>query len=93
MPVLVKIETANKNSLTLPTDAIIRDASGATVWLQSGINKFRSQMVTTGLESEGFTEITSGVKSGDIIVTTGAYLLNSEFIFKRGADPMTGHNH
>lgn len=93
MAALVRVQTANRNSLTLPTDAIIREANGATVWLQTGPNKYRSKMVTTGIESNGFTEITSGLKPGDIVATSGVYLLHSEFIFKRGADPMSGHNH
>lgn len=93
MSVLVRVQTANRNSLTLPTDAIIRDSRGATVWLQTDSNKYRSKMVTTGIESNGFTEITSGLKPGDMVVTSGAYLLHSEFVFKRGMDPMSGHNH
>lgn len=93
MPVLVQVQSASKTSLTLPTDAVIRQSNAATVWLQTGKNKFRSQMVTTGLESEGFTEITSGLKEGDRVVVSGAYLLHSEFVFKRGVDPMAVHAH
>ena len=93
MSVLVRVQTASRNSLTLPTDAIIRDANGGTVWIRTGKNKFKSQMVTTGLESEGVTEIVSGLKEGDAVVVRGTYLLYSEFVFKRGADPMVGHNH
>jgi Cu(I)/Ag(I) efflux system membrane fusion protein len=93
MSVLVRVETTNINSLALPTDAIIHEAKGATVWLQTGKNRFRNAMVITGLETNGLTEITSGLKEGDIIVVEGTYLLHSEFIFKRGADPMATHNH
>jgi Cu(I)/Ag(I) efflux system membrane fusion protein len=93
MPVLVTIQTASRNSLTLPTDAVIRQSNGATVWLQTDTNTFRSQMVTTGLESNGFTEIVSGLKPGDVVVVSGTYLLHSEFVFKRGADPMATHGH
>lgn len=93
MSVLVTVQTANRNSLTLPKDAVIRDARGATVWIQSGKNKFRSQMVTTGLESDGLSEIITGLKEGDAVVVRGTYLLHSEFVFKRGTDPMSGHNH
>ena len=50
-------------------------------------------MVTTGLESDGLTEIVSGLTEGDAVVVRGTYLLHSEFIFKRGTDPMVGHNH
>lgn len=93
MSALVRVQTAHRNTLTLPTDAVIRQAGSATVWVQSGKNKYQSRMVTTGLESEGTTEITSGLKVGDLVVVSGAYLLHSEFVFKRGADPMAGHNH
>ena len=50
-------------------------------------------MITTGLESNGMTEVVAGLKQGDAVVVKGAYLLHSEYIFKRGADPMTGHSH
>ena len=93
MSVFVSVQTTSRNSLTLPTDAIIRDAGGATVWIQTGRNTFRSQMVRTGLESDGLTEIISGLNEGDAVVVRGTYLLHSEFIFKRGADPMSTHNH
>ena len=93
MSALVRVQTASRNTLTLPTDAVIRQAGSATVWIQSGKNKYQSRMVTTGLESEGTTEITSGLKVGDVVVVSGAYLLHSEYVFKRGADPMAGHNH
>jgi Cu(I)/Ag(I) efflux system membrane fusion protein len=93
MAVMVRIQTENKNSLTLPTDAIIREANAAIVWLQTGPNKFKSKMVTTGLESDGLTEITSGLQTGDEVVVSGTYLLHSEYVFKRGANPMAGHSH
>lgn len=50
-------------------------------------------MVTTGLETDGLTEITSGLRQGDVVVVKGSYLVHSEFILKRGSDPMAGHNH
>ena len=93
MSALVKVQTASRNSLTLPTDAIIREANAAIVWVQTGKNKFKSRMVTTGLESDGLTEIQSGLNAGDIVVVSGTYLLHSEYTFKRGSDPMAGHSH
>jgi Cu(I)/Ag(I) efflux system membrane fusion protein len=93
MSVIVKVQTASRNALTLPSDAIIREANAAIVWVQTGKNKFKSRMVTTGLESDGLTEIQSGLAAGDIVVVSGTYLLHSEYTFKQGADPMAGHNH
>ncbi|HEX6334928.1 MAG TPA: efflux RND transporter periplasmic adaptor subunit [Flavisolibacter sp.] len=93
MAVYITIETAARNTISVPSDAVIRDSRGATIWLQNGKNRFRSQMVLTGLEDNGFTEINYGLKTGDTVVVSGAYLLHSEFTFKRGADPMSGHGH
>jgi membrane fusion protein, copper/silver efflux system len=93
MSVIISVQTANRNSLALPADAVIRDANGATVWIQSGKNKFKSKMVTTGIENDRMVEIITGLKEGDAVVTMGTYLLHSEFVFKRGADPMSSHNH
>ena len=80
------------SALSLPTNAIIFDAKGATVWIETAPNTFKSKMVHTGAEANGFTEIKNGLKSGDKVVISGAYLLNSEYIFKRGTDPMAGHD-
>jgi membrane fusion protein, copper/silver efflux system len=63
------------------------------VWIQTGANTFKSVMVQTGLESNDHIEIRSGLKEGDIVVLSGAYLLHSEYVFKKGVDPMAGHNH
>ena len=93
LAVVVKLKNATRKSLSLPTDAIIQDAKGATVWIRSGKNKFRSQMVEIGSENDGLTEIVSGLNYGDQVVVSGTYLLHSEFVFKRGTDPMSGHNH
>ncbi len=93
MPAYVLLKSPQRQSLTLPIDAVIRDGKGATVWIQTGKNTFKSAMVQTGLESDDRIEIRSGLKTGDIVVLTGAYLLHSEYVFKKGADPMAGHDH
>lgn len=79
-------------ALAIPTDAVLLDEKGTTVWIQTGYNKFKSVMVHTGEESNGYTEIKHGLNAGDKIVISGAYLLNSEYIFKKGANPMEGHD-
>lgn len=93
MPAYVLLKSPLRQTLTLPIDAVIRDGKGATVWIETGKNTFKSIMVQTGLESDDRIEIKSGLKTGDIVVLTGAYLLHSEYVFKKGADPMAGHNH
>ena len=90
MQAYVTIKSRERNSLSLPVDAVIRDARGASVWVQTKGNKFKYKMVETGIESNGRIEIKSGLVAGDAIVISGAYLLNSEYIFTKGSNPMDG---
>ena len=92
MPAYVVIKSGERKTLALPLDAVLRDGQGAIVWVKSGENSFVSKMVETGLETEDRIEIRSGLEPGDIVVIKGAYLLNSEYKFKKGANPMEGHN-
>ncbi len=90
MSAYVVLKGGQKNVLSLPADAVIRDEKGATVWVQTGKNTFKNKMVTVGIESGDRIEITYGLSQGEAVVIRGAYLINSEFIFKRGASPMAG---
>jgi len=90
MPAYVLLKSPQRKTLTLPIDAVIRDGKGATVWIQTADKTFKSVMVQTGLESDDRIEIISGLTTGEVVVIRGAYLLQSEFIFKKGSNPMDG---
>ncbi|WP_181304930.1 efflux RND transporter periplasmic adaptor subunit [Rufibacter sp. XAAS-G3-1] len=80
-------------ALTLPLDAVIRNSQGAHVWVRTGENTFSPRMVTLGEESAHQVAIASGLSTNDTVVVTGAYLLYSEFVLKKGAEPVAGHSH
>jgi Cu(I)/Ag(I) efflux system membrane fusion protein len=90
MPVYITISNKQRNSFTLPADAVLRDSKGATVWIQTKPGVYEIRMVKTGISENNIVEILSGLNTGDVVVTSGAYLLNSEYIFQHGADPMAG---
>jgi len=92
MPAYVIIKNPQNKTLSLPVDAVLKTATMATVWVRTSANKFMSKMVETGMESDGMIEIKSGLKEGDAVVVSGAYLLQSEYIFRKGANPMAGHD-
>ena len=48
------------------------------------------RMVKTGIDENDAIEITSGLETGEVVVTSGAYLLNSEYIFEHGSNSMAG---
>jgi membrane fusion protein, copper/silver efflux system len=82
-----------KEAIAVPVDAVIREGRGMHVYVQAGTNTFRPRMVTTGLESFDEVEIVEGLNEEDTIAISGAYLLYSEIILKKGTDPMAAHNH
>jgi membrane fusion protein, copper/silver efflux system len=92
MAAYVVLKNRQRYSLTLPVDAVMRNEKMSSVWIQIDKNTFRNVMVEIGLESNGQIEIRSGLKEGDIVVTSGAYLINSEYIFRTGTNPVSGHD-
>ncbi len=89
----IVFEHSKKKALVLPSDAVIREEGGTLVYKKNGNGKFRSQIVTTGLQNFDRVEITEGLQEGDSAVVTGAYLLYSEVVLKKGVNPMAGHHH
>lgn len=90
MPAYIYLNSTKRKALSLPTDAVIRNQNNSSIWVKTGINTFKSKMVETGSETDNSIEIISGLSEGEAVVISGAYLLNSEYIFQRGADPMAG---
>ncbi|HEY9045612.1 MAG TPA: efflux RND transporter periplasmic adaptor subunit [Ohtaekwangia sp.] len=84
MQAQVLLTNASQESLALPTDAVIRDGKGTHVYIQSGSNTFEQRTVKTGIEDFDKVQITEGLQAGDTVVVTGAYLLYSEMVLKRG---------
>lgn len=79
------------DAMSLPLDAVVRDEKGAHVWIKTAKNTFSPRMVRTGEESSDQIIILSGLEDVKEVVISGAYLLSSEFIFKKGIDPAAGH--
>ncbi len=87
MSASVTIQNRENKALTLPGSALIRNEKNAIVWLQTEKNTYKPVMVETGKEANDQIEILRGLNKGDIVVTSGAYLLNSEYIFRKGKAP------
>ena len=90
MPVYIIASNRQHHSITLPLDAVLTDSKGSTVWVQTNPGVYSVRMIKTGITDENTIEILLGLQSGDIVVTSGAYLLNSEYIFENGNSPMEG---
>lgn len=82
MQAQVFVSHSERKTLALPIDAVIREEKGTHVFVMTDKNTFEARTVTTGLEDVDWVEITSGLKEGEAVAVTGAYLLHSESILK-----------
>lgn len=73
-----------ERNLAVPAMAILTDGKGSHVWIKNMDNSFSPRMVELANGNQQFVKIISGLTSGELVVTNGAYLLNSEAIFKNG---------
>ena len=85
----VTINHHPKQTLVIPKSALLIGRM-TMVWIEVMPGMFESRTVETGVENKQFVEILSGLKEGELVVTSGAYLLNSEFILKQGANASMG---
>jgi membrane fusion protein, heavy metal efflux system len=65
--------------LAVPQSALQTLEDRTTVFLQTAPGVFGRRVVETGHSFEGFTEIYSGIKAGDVVVTEGSFVVKSEF--------------
>lgn len=88
MMVYVRPEKSSGKVLAVPRSAVLMERM-KTAWIKTDRNTFEQRMIETGRANKEFIEITSGAEEGEIIVVSGAYLINSQFILKKG----TGQKH
>lgn len=67
-----------KEGLAIPESAVLHTGSGDLVYLFGAENRLTAKTVKLGLKTEGFYEILSGLKKGDIISSGPNFLLDSE---------------
>lgn len=89
-----------RNVLAIPFEAVIDDGETQRVVVQATSGSFQVKTVSTGMQTQGLVEILSGVTEGDLIVTSGQFLIDSESQIKANlkrfegqAAPMSGHSH
>ncbi len=86
----VQLTQSTLKGIFIPVDAVIRDEKATFIWVEKRHGVFENVMVETGLETNGMIEITSALDANKKVVLTGAYAINSEYIFRTGKDPMEG---
>jgi membrane fusion protein, copper/silver efflux system len=79
-----------KQAMLVPSEAVIRTGQRDVVIVALGEGKFRAVPVQVGAESAGLSEIRNGIKSGDKVVVSGQFLLDSEASFSAAVARLEG---
>ncbi len=74
-----KPEAEARTILAVPQSALQTLEGRTTVFVQVEPGVFERHFVEIGHSFEGFTEVLSGVKAGDVVVTEGSFVVKSEF--------------
>jgi len=80
----VSIDNGRQNAVAVPTSSILAGGKGNKVWIKNSDGSFSGRKVSTGAGNGGYVQVVSGISPGEMVVTSGAYLLESESIFKNG---------
>jgi Cu(I)/Ag(I) efflux system membrane fusion protein len=83
----IKIDLGRK--LTVPDDAVIDTGVRQIVYVDKGDGNFEPREVMLGARYEGFREVLRGLKSGEKVATSAAFLVDSEAQL-RGVKPLSG---
>ena len=74
--------------VVVPSEAIVRSGLQEQVFVVREPGKFEPRKVEIGLSGEGFTEIRSGVSSGEKVVVSAQFLIDSESKLRESAAKM-----
>ncbi len=76
-----------REGLAVPSEAVMRHEGQAFVFVPEGEGRYRRVGVDTGIDSDGFVEVTNGLTEGQLVVSRGAFLLKSELLLEKEEEP------
>lgn len=86
MLAILKVRAQASQGVVIPASAVIRNNGKDRVWIREECGGFSVRPVIAGIQSGDSILIISGVKESEEVVTSGAYLLDSERILKQGPE-------
>ncbi len=75
--------------VVIPSEALIRTGDEQRVILAMGEGRYQPRKVNAGIETGGWVEIKRGLSPGDMVVTSGQFLIDSEASLKASLQRMS----
>ena len=72
--------------LAVPEDAVLFAGESRVVFVDLGGGQLKPVRIKTGQHAGGMIEVTEGLNLGDVIVTSGNFLIAAETKLKAGID-------
>jgi membrane fusion protein, copper/silver efflux system len=72
------IRPAQARALTVPTEAVLPTGTQDLVFVNRGDGQFTPRQVQIGIRGDSVVEVVGGLKSGDEVIASATYLLDSE---------------
>jgi len=90
MFVNASIQVAAGEVLAVPEEAVFDTGTKKILFVDKGDGLFEPRDVTVGVKAEGYYEIKTGVDEGELVVTSGNFLIDSESRLKAALEGMGG---
>ncbi len=74
----VMIRVKGQSVLTVPREAVLDSGTRTLAFLDRGEGRFEPREIKTGRTFDGYTEVIEGLQTGDKVVTSGTFLIDSE---------------
>lgn len=84
MMAYINIKRNEKRTMVIPKSSLVI-GNMVTAWVKTGDGIYENRMIQLGIQNKREVEVISGLKEDELIVTNGAYLLNSALVLKKGA--------
>ena len=83
---VVEIVIEHGQRLSVPNEAIFEDGERRLVYVRTRAGDYVPRVIETGIAGERYTEVRSGLSSGDEVVTLGAFFIDAQYRM-RADDP------
>lgn len=84
MMAYINIKRNEKKTMVIPKSSILV-GNMTTAWVKIADGVYESRMINLGIQNKKEVEVLKGLKEGELVVTSGAFLLNSALVLRHGA--------
>jgi multidrug efflux pump subunit AcrA (membrane-fusion protein) len=79
---ILEVVTEDGEHLSVPNEALIERGGATLVYVQGNGGEYTPREIETGVQGELFTQVVSGLKPGEQVVTIGSFFIDADHKLK-----------